>query len=266
MSETVDVAISDGAILKVWLDGPPDAPAVTFTHSLAASSSMWSAQVEAIKDHFRTVRIDFRGHGGSSIEPAPSDFARLVQDVVDVWDALSIVRSHYVGLSLGGIVGAGLALSHPDRLGQTIIADCRFDATEGYLANWAHRRQLLDEGGMAAIADYTLPTWLTSSHIRDDPALVERLRNDIMNTAPEGWINIVTIFPGLDYKRQLGAIPFPVALVVGSEDAVRTEMEDCAKLCPSSSFFEIAQAGHLANVDQPAKFNKIMIDWLETNG
>lgn len=257
------IRTNGGAVLAVNLDGPDGAPALTFTHSLAASSAMWNPQVEAFKDRFRVLRIDFRGHGGSAITPAPDNFDSLAADVVEVWDALDIERSHYVGLSLGGIVGAGLALNHGDRLSRLVLADCRFDATPGYLELWAKRRAMVVAGGTQAIVGEILPTWLTPDTRTARPALAEELGRGIAATQDDGWLNTVAIFPTLDYKKRLREIEVPTMFLCGSLDPVCEEMRDCAGHVANARFEIVEGAAHLANLDQPHAFNAALASFLD---
>jgi len=255
--------IGDGEVgVAFATDGDPKHPPITFSHSLAASSSMWAPQVEAFANRFYIIRVDVRGHGRSDVPPGPYRFETLASDIVAVWDALGIARSTFVGLSLGGIIGASLGLRHVSRLNKLVLADCRFDATPAYIENWRQRKAALEKGGMEAVADVTMPTWLTESRRSSDPALVEELRNGIIATNPVGWLGIVNALPSLDYKRQLKELALRTLVICGSQDAVRDEMKDCAALLPDGRFAEIPNAAHVSNRDQPQLFNETLMSFV----
>jgi 3-oxoadipate enol-lactonase len=225
---------------------------------------MWKPQVQSFGDRFRIVRVDFRGHGGSSVAPAPDGFDRLAADVVAIWDALDIARSHYVGLSLGGIVGAALGLGHGDRLDRLVLADCRFDAAPGYLDMWRKRRAQVDQGGTKAIAAEVLATWLTPETRSAFPELAAEISAGIEATDDDGWRNIVQIFPTLDYKKRLDRIEAPTMFVCGSEDIVRGEMRECARLVPGAKFEILEKAAHIASLDQPQAFDRLLANFLRS--
>jgi len=110
----IDHEISvDGASVFVRERGT--GPAIVFGHSLGFDGDMWRAQVQALSDRFRTLAIDFRGHGRTTCA-ARFTLDDLADDVVHVLDMLGIERAVYCGLSLGGMVGMRLALRHPDRV------------------------------------------------------------------------------------------------------------------------------------------------------
>src|SRR5208282_1617662 len=106
-----------GRRLYYDLAGPENGPVVCITHSLSSDGGSWAEQVPALlQAGFRVLRIDMRGHGGS--DPVPGDYTMsdLASDVATVLDGLSIPRVHYIGLSIGGMLGQAFALAHPQKL------------------------------------------------------------------------------------------------------------------------------------------------------
>ena len=101
--------------------GPAEAPAVVLSNSLGSTHTMWDAQADALAEHFRVVRYDTRGHGGSPVPAGPYDIDDLADDVVALLDTLSVERAHFVGLSLGGMTGMRLAARNPERVGRLVV-------------------------------------------------------------------------------------------------------------------------------------------------
>ena len=99
------------------LVGADNAPTVCITHSLASDGGSWAEQVPALlQAGFRVLRIDMRGHGGS--DPVAGDYTMraLADDVAHVLGALAIARIHYIGLSIGGMIGQAFAIEHGTKL------------------------------------------------------------------------------------------------------------------------------------------------------
>lgn len=252
-----------GRILGLVDEGPRGGGVVTFLHALGANADLWRGEVAAMSQHRRVLAIDTRGHGASDTEPAPNDFDDLVDDVVAVWDALGVSRSAVVGLSLGGMTAFGLALAHPDRVTAIVAADCRADAPEPFRKMWADRRAMLDAGGMVAVADGTLGSWLTAASRAGRPDLVAAARGMIESTPPEGYRIATRLIEGLDYKRRLPELTVPCLLVVGEEDGIHPpEMAAMAALVPGGRLVTIAGAAHLANLEQPAAFREAVDSFL----
>ena len=104
---------------RVYFDlaGPQGAPTVCFTHSLNADGGMWVEQmVPLLAAGYRVLRLDMRGHGGSA--PVDGDYTMdaLAADVKGALDVLDIKKVHYIGLSIGGMIGQGFALANPTYL------------------------------------------------------------------------------------------------------------------------------------------------------
>ena len=92
------------------LVGPESGEVVAFSHSLAADLGMWAEQVPALTAAgYRALRIDLRGHGGSGAPPAPYTIDALANDVIAVMDAAGVDCCHFVGLSIGGMIGCRTA-------------------------------------------------------------------------------------------------------------------------------------------------------------
>src|SRR6516165_7146589 len=97
--------------------GPEDGPAVCITHSLASDGGSWTEQLPPLlQAGFRVLRLDMRGHGGS--DPVAGDYtmSALAGDVAAALEALSLARVHYIGLSIGGMIGQAFALEHGAKL------------------------------------------------------------------------------------------------------------------------------------------------------
>jgi 3-oxoadipate enol-lactonase len=252
-----------GRRIGVIDEGPRGAPVVTFLHALGSNADLWRGDAVALADRFRVVSIDTRGHGASDVLEPAGTFDDLVADVVAVWDALGIGTSAVVGLSLGGMTAFGLALAHPDRVTGIIAADCRADAPEPFRQMWAARRAMLAEGGMAKVAEGTLPSWLTGASRSGRPDLVEAATAMIISTPPAGYRAITELIEGLDYKRRLAEITVPCRMIVGAEDGVHPpEMAAMAALVPDCRLVTLEGAAHLANLEQPAAFRAAVEDFL----
>src|SRR4029434_5200444 len=114
---------ANGLEINYELDGPAGAPVVTLSHSIAADLTMWDATLPALRDRYRVLRYDIRGHGGSQAPPGAYTLEELAADARALLGALGIARTHWVGLSLGGMIGQALALGAPDVLASLVLCD-----------------------------------------------------------------------------------------------------------------------------------------------
>jgi len=113
-------------------------PWLVFSNSLGTDLHMWDAQADTLSDSFRVLRYDRRGHRQSTAPPAPYSLADLGSDVLRLLDALEIERTHFCGLSIGGLVGQWLGIDSGARLDR--LGVCATAPQIGTADSWAARR------------------------------------------------------------------------------------------------------------------------------
>src|SRR5712675_2026667 len=112
---------SNGSTFHCRIDGSRG-PWVMLAHGLATDLTMWDELVEALKDRYRVLRYDARGHGSSPATQGDYTLDMLVVDAVVILDLLGIAQCHFGGLSMGGMVTLGMLLDHPARITSAVIA------------------------------------------------------------------------------------------------------------------------------------------------
>jgi 3-oxoadipate enol-lactonase len=255
---------ASGNTLHALVEGAEGKPWLTCLHTLASNVTLWDAQVPALAQHFRLLRLDARGHGQSTAVHPAASLDDLVADVAAVWDALGIERSNILGISLGGMTGVGLALTHPGRVEKLVAADCRLDAPPFFVDMWTQRQKQLSESGPQAVADMTMPIWFSEKTRKERPEIVERARAMIVGTSAPGYIGASRALQKLDYKRRLGDIRCPTLFLVGELDGPHpNEMREFATLTRGAIFVEIPGAAHASNLEAPGEFTRIVLDFLE---
>src|SRR5438445_13324351 len=158
---------------KIYFDlaGPQNAPVVCFTHSLNADGGMWVEQmVPLLGAGYRVLRLDMRGHGGSA--PVDGDYTMdaLAADVKGALDGLDIKKVHYIGLSIGGMIGQGFALAYPNRLSSLTLCDTQPSTPPGSATSWDERKEAVRKAGsLATLADSTMERWFTDECKKVNP-------------------------------------------------------------------------------------------------
>ena len=250
-------------IINTQIEGEIDAPWVTFSHSLATDHTMFDEQASALRERYNVLRFDTRGHGQTDAPTGPYSWDQLVRDVVGLWDALGIHQSHFVGLSMGGMIGIGVALDYSDRLLSLTACDCRSDAPGFFQDMWSQRQSGVQEKGMSAVVDMTLATWFTEARLAEGDKLIDDVRAMILNTPVSGYMGCTDALKTLDYKRRLGEINTPTQFIVGANDGPHPdEMKTMCNLVSNSKLHVIPNAAHLSNLEQPSAFNNLIEEFL----
>ena len=202
--------------VRVAIDGPDDAPVVVLSNSLGASLEMWDAQVPSLARHFRVVRYDTRGHGGSERTPGPYSIAQLGGDVVALLDALNIAKAHFIGLSLGGCIGQWLLQNAGDRIERAVLSNTTAHYKD--TAGWNGRIAMVREHGVAGIANGTMERWFSPAFREADPDAVARIKAMFMMTPAEGYIGCAAALRDLDLREGLRNVRNDVLVIVGEND------------------------------------------------
>jgi 3-oxoadipate enol-lactonase len=145
------------------------------SHSLSASHRMWDPQVPALADKYRVVRYDTRGHGGTSVPPGEYTLDQLADDAVGLIRALGLGKVHFVGLSMGGMIGQTVALRNPEVLRSLVLCDTSSGYPDEARAMWADRIAAARRNGMAGMVDATIERWFSPGCIEREPAMIGRV-------------------------------------------------------------------------------------------
>lgn len=245
-----------GARLRVWVQGPVEAPALVLSHSLGTTLALWDAQAERLARDFRVVRYDTRGHGGSAVTPGPYTFDLLGADVVAILDALRIDRAHFCGISMGGLAGLWLGVHVPQRL--LSLAVCNSAARIGPADGWLERAALVRAQGqaaMAALAASSPGRWFTPDFCAAQPAVVQRAQGWIAASPPEGYAACCEALAQADLRAEIGRIGVRTLIVAGSADPVTT-VDDARAMQAAIANARLAElpASHLSNLEAPDAF------------
>jgi 3-oxoadipate enol-lactonase len=252
---------------KVYFDivGDERAPVVYFAHSLAADSGMWSEQVPAfLSAGYRVLRVDMRGHGGS--DPTPGDYTmeQLVEDAVQILDELAIPQVHFCGLSIGGMIGQGLGILHPTRVASLILCDTQSEAPKDAKERWGGRAIIIQKASsMAPLAESTMARWLSAAFKDRRPGLWKQIHDTVAATPPQGYIGCAAAIQTFKWTPRLHEIVTPTLVLCGADDPGANPEENrmIAATVQRGEFMAIAGARHLPNVEDPDRFNRIVIDW-----
>ena len=249
--------------------GPESGPVVCFAHSLAADSGMWAEQLPALlAAGYRVLRIDMRGHGGSTALPGNYTIDELADDVIAITDSLDVKQFHFVGLSIGGMFGQSLGIRHGARTNSLVLCDTQPASPPDAQARWNPRIEaVLKANSMLPLADSTIGRWLTEDYQQRNPGRWKQIHETIKATTPQGYIGCSRAIQNFDFRAKLITITAPTIIVYGGDDpaAPPAESKHTASLFANARCEEISGARHLPNVEMPELFNRLLLDWLQTH-
>jgi len=253
---------ANGITFNHQIEGPEGAPWLVFSNSLATNLSMWDEQAAALNKSFRILRYDHRGHGGTEATDGRYNFDLLVADVVGLFDALSIKRAHFVGISMGGMTGLALAPKHPDRVDRLVVCDCGPASSPASAQQWEERIAIAQKDGIEPLVDATARRWFPPEFIENNPAVFQKACDMIRKTPVKGFIGCAGALANYDLRPGLPGISAPTLLIVGTKDATVPGIKAINAAIPGSKLVELQGAGHLSNLEQPDAFSGALQQFL----
>ena len=257
-------ATINGIRMNYLVEGPEAAPPVVLHHSLAMNLTLWDELAAALSSRYRVVRFDARGHGQTEATKAPYDFATLSADVVALMDHVKIPRAHFVGLSMGGMVGQYLGFLHPKRFQTLTLASTSSRVPPEGRALWQQRVKDTREKGIESQVAVAVPRWVTAENQKNKPEVVARLTKMLLGTPAEGFCGWGGAISTLDITDRLKAITLPTNVIVGAEDpgTPPAAAEVIHREIKGSSLIVASKLSHMLCTEEPAVFNKHVLDFL----
>src|SRR5579885_3255067 len=164
--------IVEGETFNVLSEGDEANPVLMLAHPIATNLSYWDPQVPAFLEHFRVVRYDCRGHGATRANDGPYSIERLGRDAIAILDALGIEKTHWLGVSMGGMVGLWLLINARERIGRAVLAGTAAQMPGPDM--WNNRIRFARQNGMEAVAEASAERWITNKVLliagRHDPS------------------------------------------------------------------------------------------------
>ena len=240
-----------------------EGPWLTLSHSLASNMSMWDLQMPLLTKHFKVLRIDTRGHGRSSAPSDPYSLDELAQDSYDVFQALGIERTHWLGLSMGGMIGQTLILKYPKLFESLVLADTTSKRPDNARQMWGDRIAQAKSEGMTAMVDSTLQRWFANDFRKNNPAIIQEIAEGIASTSVNGFCGCCEAISHINTFDRLNEITCPTLIMVGENDhGTPPHMAESMKeKMPAAQFHKIPNAGHISNIEQPGIFNQYLMDF-----
>lgn len=255
---------SDQTRISYHIEGPADAEVVCLSHCFGSNHQYWDCHLPAVEG-YRILRYDTRGHGQSDSPPGPYSLRRLALDVVELMDRLSFDRVHFVGVSMGGMIGQTLALERADRLLSLTLANSPCNYTEAQIALWHERAQCVIDNGILSVKSALMERWFT------DQAAAERspgygfIDRAFSEFSPHSFVAAIAAICEINTRDELHRVRAPT-LLFGSRDdpGVPVEVSELmAERIPDSQLHWLVPSRHLATLEQVPAFNKTLRCFLQ---
>jgi len=256
------ITADDGCQINVEIAGSDSAPALMLSNSLGTNIHMWDDQLGEWSKHFRVIRYDRRGHGRSDAPKGPYSMERLGRDAVSVLDALGVEKTHWCGLSMGGMVGQWLGANAPSRIGKLVLSNTNAHYADKKI--WDDRIRFLESNDLDRLVDPNMERWFTADFRARAPQTIARMREIFLTTSKEGYVACCQAIRDMDFRASNASIKAPTLVIVGAQDPATppAQGEAIAAQIPGAKVVSF-EAAHIANMEQPAPYTKAVLDFLK---
>lgn len=263
MIETMWVQTADGAAAGARHCGDRG-PAIIFVHGVGSTAAVWDRQLEALSEHYRCFAVELRGNGTAAHDADPLTITRegFVEDVLAIADAALAPRFHFVGCSLGGVVGFELWR----RAAHSMAS---FTAV-GSFAHYPDAQKSVDAiiGAVTAAGDLRSFAQARAARVVPPSAPAQRIAETIEQMAVKSLPSYIASTRATwtgDYRGDLAQMRVPTLVVCGELDPIAPVAlsEEIARGIPGARLAVMPGAGHVANADAPAEFNALLKQFLE---
>ena len=232
--------------------------AIVFLHGVGSDKSVWAPQLDHFGRTRRAVAFDYPGYGDSAPAAAGTTRDDYAAAIFAGLDRLGIDRAHVCGLSLGGVVAIAMHAQAPDRCASLILADTFAVHPDG---PGIHERSIAGSADLRAMAEARVDFLLAAG-------ASDAIRHEVVETMaridPAAYrIGAEAVWLA-DQRDRAAAIDVPALVVVGEEDrATPPELSrDLAAMIAQARLETIPGAGHIANLERAATFNRHVEDFI----
>ncbi len=261
--------IQAGDLTVSYLDeGTQPGVPVIFIHGFPFNKVTWEDQLDLLKDDYRVLAYDVRGHGDSNPGVEQFSIQQFVSDLFLFMDALYIKKAFVCGLSMGGYIALKAIQQDPDRIAGLILCDtqCAADTEEGKKKR-SETIQAVQANGLKQYTEDSVEKLFSKTSLAEKKDIVSRIEGAILHTPVETITKtLLALAERAETCSSLHLIKIPVLIMVGEEDQITTP-EAARKLhalIAHSELHVLEKAGHVSNLEATEKFNMHLQTFLET--
>jgi 3-oxoadipate enol-lactonase len=253
MQNTSTFTTSDGQRIAYRVEGPAARPVLMLSNSIATDMSMWDGLMPRLLERIRVLRYDMRGHGASDVPVGAYSMDRLGRDAVELLDAVGLERVHFLGLSLGGMVGQWLGIHASERIDHLVLAHTA--AYLGPAADWEPTIRRILAASPGENAETFLGNWFPAAMRQGDDPAIRPFRTVLLGTESTGIAGAMAAVRDMDLRRTIALIQRPTLVVGGQFDTVtRAEHSEQIAVTIPGAKLVLLPAVHLSNVELPEVF------------
>ena len=249
----------DGTAFKSYGDQPSP---LIFIHGVGMRGDVWSPQVEYFSNDYQVITYDFLGHGESHLPPEEPVLDDYVEQLNSLLKHLNLSLISLVGHSMGALISVAFALKHPDKVKDLVPINIAFNRSEEAQKGVLNRANQILQTNKILNIEQTLERWFKNKTSADDLKKIDKIRNWLANTSPQGYGRTYRLFALSDkvFLNKLSRLRPPVLYLTGDEDPNSTPdmSQQMAEETPNGSSNSLTGEAHMMSYIAANKVNPII--------
>ena len=237
-------------------------PLLILAHPLGMNQSVWDGVLPYLIQNFKVVTWDLPGHGKSealaedATEIMPDD---LAGEVIALADQVGEERFHFVGTSIGGVIGQQLLINHSERVISAVLTNT--GAVIGTKENWEVRAFDVRTNGLGSMVEQIVPRWFGAQACRQQPNLMSTWKQVLSRCDNHSYASLCVMLGQTDFRHQKLNNDVQLVLVGGSDDVATPphSLQQIADLNNASAPVILDGIGHVPSVEDPALFSDVIL-------
>lgn len=238
-------------------------PVLVFSNSLGTDFRIWRDLIVRLVGDYSFIAYDKRGHGLSDVGNSPYQMSDHIGDLAGLLDHLDVANAIVCGLSVGGMIAQGLALTRPELVRALILCDTGHRIGNDEL--WNARIEAVGRDGISAISEQILERWFSAPYRAPENSEFAGYRNMLERTPTQGYVGTCHAIRDTDFTSEVPTIKVPTLCLVGDQDGATPPelVEELSTLIPGARYHVIEGAGHLPCIEQPEKMHDVVKPFLK---
>jgi 3-oxoadipate enol-lactonase len=235
-------------------------PVIIFIHGFPLNKTMWDSQVDALKEDYRVISYDIRGHGESDTGSDDFSIELFVADLLHLMEELKIEKASLCGLSMGGYIALLAIENYPEHFDALVLCDTNCIADPPLVKQKRlDTIQQIKSFGVERYVNNSIENLFAPQSFTTHKEAVSAVKEMILNTTEQSLSKtLLALSQRKATCSKLSEITLPVHFIVGEEDKITPPKaaELMHQKIKNSSIHLIPHAGHLSNLESPDEFNE----------
>ena len=241
-------------------EGPP----LVLIHGIGASRHSWDGIVDRLKHEYRCIFYDLRGHGRSPKPAPPYSLDDLVEDLEALRAELGLAKAHFMGHSLGGMIGPAYARRYPERVLSLGLLSTAAGRTAEDSAKVKGVVAAMRQRGIAPVLETLKERWFTPEFAAARPEVIARRMQQVIDCDPEVFLSVFDIYAETEMAPWLAEVKAPSLVLTGEFDGGCPPRlnEFIARTMPNAELVVLPKLRHAILLEAPDQVAPPLLEFL----